>query len=129
MPRKPTIQPQPLKIIKTSEFEIELIDFLTRNISRGSDKMFIAQETAEKIVICLIDDLQSSNAKRITNDRMALSNNSRIATYMALLGYELDQRTLRRYGSKIRPFFERCIQAQEKYCPEKSIRYILRPHK
>ena len=130
MPRKKTVQPAPLKVIKAGDIEIEIRDAATRVIGRGEDKKFLTGETINQIVIGLVDDLLSKKQPRITRARDALDNNSSLATYLALGGYEQDDRTLRRYAAAVRKEFTIYKNAQDQYLPPGSplsIRNILRP--
>jgi hypothetical protein len=132
MPRKKTIQPDPDEILECGDMIIEIRGHTSQIIERGWDKKYKAEELRNQILLGLIDDLQSQNQKRIEKARKALANNSTLARFMELGGYDGDERTLRNHAKEIRNHLIRCIELQEKHLSHddpKKIKYILHPPK
>ena len=65
MPRKKTIQPEPLK---TSELEdgtiVEIRDHETREIGRGLDKRWKAENLVDGILLHLVDMIQGHDSQK-----------------------------------------------------------------
>jgi len=132
VPRRKTIQPEPDEVIETAETIIEVRGNNSQIIKRGWDKKYQSQETDHQVMLGLINDLQSNDIKRINKARDVLQNNSTLAIFMALAGYEGTDRTLRKRSARIREDLEKLLGAQEKYLSEddeRKIKYILHPPK
>ena len=101
MPRRKTIQPEPLLAFELDGQAFEIRDKNTWGIGRGQNKKFLSRETNSQILNGLIDDLQSCNKKREKRAMKALSSQSALDRYITEAGYEMDERTGRRHGKCI----------------------------
>ena len=103
MPRKKTIQPQPLQQFDLEDgTTVEVRDWRTREIGQGKDKKFNAEEVDWQVLNGLFDDLQSEDKSRQTRAQAALGSNGAMERFLYSAGYEMDERTGRRYGKSIR---------------------------
>ena len=105
MPRKPTVQPDPLQVIVTKDLVIEIRDKETREIGRGKDKEFESTELNFQVLLGLADMLLSNNIKERKEALEYLEAPravSKLARYLQLCGYEQSDRALRRHASEIR---------------------------
>ena len=103
MPRKKTIQPQPLQQFDLEDgTTVEVRDWRTREIGQGKDKEFNSDELDWQILSGLFDDLQSGDSRRKTRAEEALASNGAMERFMYKAGYEVDERTGRRHGKSIR---------------------------
>lgn len=127
MPRKKTIQPEPLDRLTLPDGTVaEVRDFITREIGRGADKKFLATELDNQVVLGLFDDLLSTDISQISRARAAVLSDHAMARYLLDGGYEMDERTARRHGKSIRQKYRVWMLLAEKHNPELH-RYILRP--
>ena len=112
MPRKPTIQPEPLESFTLDDGTVvEIRDHETREIGRGSEKKWNAEELDWQVLHGLTDDLQSGDQGRISRATAALESNHAIERYLHDGGYELNERTGRRHGKSIRAKYEQLMKA------------------
>jgi hypothetical protein len=103
MPRKKTIQPQPLQQFELEDGRtVEVRDWRTREIGRGKDKEFNSDELDWQVLNGLIDDLQSGVSHRRIRAEEALASNGAMERFLHSSGYEMDERTGRRHGKSIR---------------------------
>jgi hypothetical protein len=103
MPRKPTIQPAPLKSFTLDDGTVvEVRDHNTREIGPGLDKKFNSEELDWQVLNGLVEDLQSGNDTRIKRANTAIASNHAMARYLLDGGYDYDERTCRRHGKAIR---------------------------
>ncbi len=106
MPRKKTIQPEPLK---TSELEdgtiVEIRDHETREIGRGLDKRWKAENLVDGIFLHLVDMIQGHDSQKTRQAIEVLESPKGIPAFIRLLlewEYEESDRTLRKYAKACR---------------------------
>lgn len=106
MPRKKTIQPEPLK---TSELEdgtiVEIRDHETRERGPGLDKRWKAENLVDGILTHLVDMIQGADAEEAKKAIKLLESPKGIPAFIRLLqmwGYEESDRTLRKYANACR---------------------------
>lgn len=116
MPRKKTVQPEPLETFEVDNVTVEIRDYATREIGRGLDRKFVAEDLIFQVLIGLVDDEQSGDPKRIERAATALASTHAMARHLLDGGYEMDERTARRHGKKIISEYHRSklIQANVK---------------
>ena len=103
MPRKKTIQPEPLYTLTTDNGIVaEVRDFATREIGPGMDKQFLSEELDWQVLLGLCDDLLSGSVDRVSRANTALASNHAMERFLHQGGYEMDERTGRRHGKSIR---------------------------
>ena len=103
MPRKKTIQPQPLQLFDLEdETTVEVRDWRTREIGQGKDKEFNSDELDWQVLNGLFEDLQSGVSHRRIRAEEALASNGAMERFLHSSGYEMDERTGRRHGKSIR---------------------------
>jgi hypothetical protein len=103
MPRKQTIQPIPLSYFNLEDGTVvEIRDWRTREIGRGADKKFIAEDLDWQVLNGLFDDLMSGNPFRENRATEALASNAALERFLFGGGYEFDERTGRRHGKTVR---------------------------
>ena len=103
MPRKKTIQPQPLQQFDLKDgTTVEVRDWRTREIGQGKDKEFNAEELDWQVLNGLFDDLQSENKGLQIRAKAALVSNGAMERFLHSAEYEMDERTGRRHGKSIR---------------------------
>ena len=105
MPRKPTVQPEPIEVILTDDFVIEIRDKDTREIGRGKNKAFESSELHFQVLHGLVDMLLSEGKSKRIEALEYLEGHrviSKLARYLQLCGYEQSDRALRRHASEIR---------------------------
>jgi hypothetical protein len=103
MPRKKTVQPQPLNQFDLEDGTlVEVRDWRTREIGQGLDKQFNAEELDWQVLNGLFDDLQSEDKSIQTRALAALVSNGAMERFLYSAGYEMDERTGRRHGKSIR---------------------------
>jgi len=107
MPRKKTIQPEPLETIVCDDFIIEIRDRKTQLIGRGKANHFEGQETVFKILDIAMDHYLSNDPKKkdeaiawLESDRTGGEVN-RDLQLRAELGF-LDERTFYRHIKRAR---------------------------
>lgn len=114
MPRKPTIQPEPLESFTLDDGTVvEIRDHETREIGRGADKKWNAEELDWQVLHGLTDDLQSGDPSRILRATTALSSNHAIERYLHAGDYGLNERTGRRHGKTIRAKYDQLMKVLE----------------
>lgn len=116
MPRKKTIQPLPIKTIKTGRLIIEIRDKDTREIGRGQDKKFNSEELDSQVLNGLLDMYLSGNVKNqamVTDLLEAPRRVSKLARQLELWGYELSDRSLREHAKKIRLHWAALMSARQ----------------
>jgi hypothetical protein len=114
MPRKPTIQPEPLESFTLDDGTVvEIRDHQTREIGRGSEKKWNAEELDWQVLHGLTDDLQSGNQSRVSRAQAALESNHALERYLHDGGYELNERTGRRHGKSIRAKYAQLMKVLE----------------
>lgn len=107
MPRKKTVQPDPLQaFVLPDGTQVEVRDWNTRERGRGLDKQFISDELDWQVLLGLYDDLLSGDPNRRERAENALASNRGMDNYLNAGGYELDERTGRRHGASIRAKYE-----------------------
>lgn len=98
MPRKITIQPQPLEIIHSGEgIVIEIRDAATREIGRGKDKEFYAKEFQINALDKISDKiltLSPTKAKKFLDMLEGKRTTSKLAQQMQVDGAEQEERSL-----------------------------------
>lgn len=103
MPRKKTIQPQPLQRFNLEDGRtVEVRDWRTREIGPGKDKEFNSEELDWQVLNGLFDDLQSGESYLRNRAEGALVSNGAMERFLYDAGYEMDERTGRRHGKSIR---------------------------
>ena len=103
MPRKPTLQPAPVESFTLNDgTAVEVRDRHTREIGRGLDKKWVSEELDWQVLIGLIDDLISGRPQRRARAMTALKSDHAMARHLLNGGYDMDDRTARRHGRKIR---------------------------
>jgi hypothetical protein len=112
MPRKTTIQPAPLETFVLDDGTVvEVRDRETREIGRGLDKKFNAEELDWQVVNGLVDDLRSGNRDRMLRAQSALASNHAMERFLYEAGYDdMDERTRRRHGKTIRQKLTQTLQ-------------------
>ena len=112
MPRKKTIQPAPLESFALDDGTVvEVRDRETREIGRGLDKKFNAEEFDWQVVNGLVDDLRSGNHARVLRAQSALASNHAMERFLYEGGYDdMDERTRRRHGKTIRQKLTQTLQ-------------------
>ena len=112
MPRKTTIQPAPLETFVLDDGTVvEVRDRETREIGRGLDKKFNAEELDWQVVNGLVDDLRSGNRDRMLRAQSALASNHAMERFLYEAGYDdMDERTRRRHGKTIRRKLTQTLQ-------------------
>lgn len=112
MPRKTTIQPAPLETFALDDGTVvEVRDRETREIGRGLDKKFNAEELDWQVVNGLVDDLRSGNHDRMFRAQSALASNHAMERFLYEAGYDdMDERTRRRHGKTIRQKLTQILQ-------------------
>lgn len=112
MPRKTTIQPTPLETFVLEDGTVvEVRDRETREIGRGQDKKFNAEELDWQVVNGLVDDLRSGNRDRMLRAQSALASNHAMERFLYDAGYDdMDERTRRRHGKAIRQKLTQTLQ-------------------
>ena len=112
MPRKTTIQPAPLETFVLDDGPVvEVRDRETREIGRGLDKKFNAEELDWQVVNGLVDDLRSGNRDRMLRAQSALASNHAMERFLYEAGYDdMDERTRRRHGKTIRRKLTQTLQ-------------------
>lgn len=112
MPRKTTIQPAPLEnFVLDDGTVVEVRDRETREIGRGLDKKFNAEELDWQVVNGLVDDLRSGNRDRMLRAQSALASNHAMERFLYEAGYDdMDERTRRRHGKAIRQKLTQTLQ-------------------
>jgi len=114
MPRKKTIQPEPLETIVFEDFIIEIRDHHTRLIARGSDKQWKVDSLVDGILAGLIDVIQKGNETQVRQVREMLENPRGIPKFIKQLqldGYTESERTLRKYAEKARARWQTLLGA------------------
>ena len=106
MPRKKTIQPEPLE---TSELEdgtiVEIRDHETREKGPGKDKQWKARNQIDSILTGLLDMIQGSDNEQTEKAIEVLESPKGTPAFIRLLqqwGYEESDRTLRKYAKQCR---------------------------
>lgn len=103
MPRQKTVQPLPIEAFHLEDGTlVEVRDWRTREIGRGQDKKFEAEELDWQVLLGLFDDLMSGCRKREERATTALASNAAMERHLLNGGYEMDERTARRHGKSIR---------------------------
>ncbi len=103
MPRQKTVQPLPIEAFHLEDGTlVEVRDWRTREIGRGQDKKFEAEELDWQVLLGLFDDLMSGCRKREERAATALASNAAMERHLLNGGYEMDERTARRHGKCIR---------------------------
>jgi hypothetical protein len=103
MPRQKTVQPLPIEALHLEDGTlVEVRDWRTREIGRGQDKKFEAEELDWQVLLGLFDDLMSGCRKREERAAKALASNAAMERHLLNGGYEMDERTARRHGKCIR---------------------------
>ena len=112
MPRKKTIQPPPSETFALDDGTIvEVRDRETREIGRGLDKKFSAEELDWQVINGLFDDLRSGNRARELRAQSALASNHAMERFLYEGGYDdMDERTRRRHGKSIRKKLTQTLQ-------------------
>jgi hypothetical protein len=102
MPRKKTVQPDPLESFHLDDGTVvEIRDWRTREIGRGQDKKFNSTELDWQVLRGLFDDLESGESDRVEKAEKALASNAAMERFLFAAGYEMDERTGRRHGKSI----------------------------
>jgi hypothetical protein len=103
MPRQKTVQPLPIEAFHLEDGTlVEVRDWRTREIGRGQNKKFEAEELDWQVLLGLFDDLMSGCRKREERAATALASNAAMERHLLNGGYEMDERTARRHGKCIR---------------------------
>ncbi len=103
MPRQKTVQPLPKDAFQLQDGTlVEIRDWRTKEIGRGQDKKFEAEELDWQVLLGLFDDLMSGCRKREERAATALASNAAMERHLLNGGYEMDERTARRHGKCIR---------------------------
>ena len=103
MPRQKTVQPLPIEAFHLEDGTlVEVRDWRTREIGRGQDKKFEAEELDWQVLLGLFDDLMSGCRKREERAATALASNAAMERHLLNGGYEMDERIARRHGKCIR---------------------------
>lgn len=111
MPRKRTVQPEPSESFTLDDGTIvEVRNHNTREIGRGLDKKFNADELDWQVLLGLFDDLQSQSQFRQERAKTALESNHALARFLLDNDYEMDQRTATRHGKSIRIKFAQSME-------------------
>jgi hypothetical protein len=128
MPRKPTVQPDPLQVIVTKDLVIEIRDKETREIGRGKDKEFESTELNFQVLLGLADMLLSNNIKERKEALEYLEAPravSKLARYLELCGYEQSDRAMRQHACDIRREWRVCRNAMT----DEQLENILNPNR
>jgi hypothetical protein len=111
MPRKKTLQPEPTETFTLDDGTVvEIRDHQTREIGRGLEKKFNAEELDWQVLHGIFDDLESNDPSRVNRAKVALSSNHAMERHLSSGGYEMDERTGRRHGRSIRKKYEQMIR-------------------
>ena len=106
MPRKKTIQPEPCETFELEDGTIVAIrDHETREIGRGLDKQWKAENLVDGILLHLIEMIQGPDAGQTRKAIEVLESPKGIPAFIRLLqawGYEESDRTLRKYANACR---------------------------
>jgi len=103
MPRQKRVQPRPIEAFYLKDGTlVEVRNWETREIGRGQDKKFEAEELDWQVLLGLFDDLMSGCSKREKRAAEALASNAAMERHLLNGGYEMDERTARRHGKSIR---------------------------
>tara|TARA_E500000178_G_scaffold287291_1_gene289438 strand:- start:203 stop:586 length:384 start_codon:yes stop_codon:yes gene_type:complete len=106
MPRKKTIQPEPLKTFELEDGTIvEIRDHETREIGRGLDKQWKAENLVDGILEQLVNMIQGPDAGQTKKAIEVLESPKGVPVFIRLLqmwGYEESDRTLRKYATACR---------------------------
>jgi hypothetical protein len=106
MPRRKTVQPEPLEIITAEDgLVIEIRDAATRLIGRGEDKKFNAEEMENEVLLGLVGEMLSGDSARAETATAVLSTNKSIARHLLDRGLLSDERHARRHGARIRKHY------------------------
>ena len=111
MPRQKTVQPPPIEAFHLENgTPVEVRDWRTREIGRGQDKKFEAEELDWQVLLGLFDDLMSGCRKREERAATALASNAAMERHLLNGGYEMDERTARRHGKTIRENYTQTLR-------------------
>ena len=111
MPRKKKLQPEPTETFTLDDGTVvEIRDNRTREIGRGLEKKFNAEELDWQVLHGIFDDLKSNDPSRVNRANVALSSNHAMERHLSSGGYEMDERTGRRHGRSIRKKYEQMIR-------------------
>jgi hypothetical protein len=114
MPRKKTVQPPPTEVIEADDLIIEIRDKYTREIGRGQDKAFDANELNFQVLHGLVDMLLSNSASKRKEALIYLEApraEAKLARYLELSGYDHSDRALRQHAKDIRREWRVCKAA------------------
>lgn len=116
MPRKKTIQPPPIKVIETHDLVIEIRDKDTRDIGRGLDKKFDADQLDWQILTGLVDMYLSNDRKQRKLALELLESKrgaSKLARKLEEWGYgDLSERALRGHAKRVREHWTALMEAK-----------------
>ena len=111
MPRQKTVQPLPIEAFHLEDGTlVEVRNWGTREIGRGQDKKFEAEELDWQVLLGLFDDLMSGCRKREERAAQALASNAAMERHLLNGGYEMDERTARRHGKTIRENYTQTLR-------------------
>lgn len=111
MPRQKTVQQLPIQAFHLEDGTlVEVRDWRTREIGRGQDKKFEAEELDWQVLLGLFDDLMSGCRKREERAAQALASNAAMERHLLNGGYEMDERTARRHGKTIRENYTQTLR-------------------
>ena len=117
MPRKKTIQPQPIETIRLDEgITIEIRDAATREIGRGKDKEFYAKEFQVNILDKISDKiltLSPSKAKILLDMLEGKRTASELSRQMQLDGADQEERSLWEHAKGIQKEWKILMSALE----------------
>lgn len=120
MPRRKTIQPEPLEILTVEDgLVIEIRDAATRLIGRGEDKKFDAEEMENKVLLALVEELQSGDGERVEAAAAVLKSDRAVAKYLTDRWMLLDGRHARRHGARIRRHYQLLLDLKARLSPTK----------
>ena len=114
MPRKKTVQPEPLEAFELNGALIEIRGHETREKGRGLDKKWKATNTSDGILAKLIHMIQTGDRKEVEMAIDALEKPRHIPTFVKTLnqwGYTESGRTLRKHMVQIRDQWKTLVKA------------------
>jgi len=114
LPRKKTIQPEPVEAFELDGALIEIRDHDTREIGRGLDKQWKVDNAVDGILAQLIDMIQTGDRKDVQMAIDALEKPRGIPTFVTKLhewGYTESDRTLRKYVEQVRARWSTMVEA------------------
>jgi hypothetical protein len=115
MPRKKTVQPEPLEIFELEDGTIvEIRDHDTRERGRGLDKQWKVDNAVDGILAQLIYMIQKGDRNKVQTAIDALEKPRGIPAFVKILhqwGYQESDRTLRKHVDQVRSRWKTLVEA------------------